>query len=144
MQNREIDQTFPVACEVGAVPEQQRERWMEVGRQFYASVDEIVELPDGYRFRASPARLDLIGEYVMRDRLCCAFIHWNIVVEQGGGPAWLEVRGPEGTQAFMRAAIEDTDMLRQEVVEAAGMSVQHRTHITLDNVTELANQLGQS
>lgn len=40
-----------IACAPHAVPSEQRERWMIVGTQLYAAVQEVQELPDGYAFR---------------------------------------------------------------------------------------------
>jgi len=136
-----MDESIPVACQVGAIPQEERVRWLEVGREFYSAVEEILELPDGFAMRVHPRHLALLGEYVMRDRLCCTFVQWEIVVEQANGPAWLKVRGPKGTKEFMAAAIESTDMLPLEVARAAGFSVDQRVQTTLDNVASLANEL---
>jgi hypothetical protein len=141
MNSGEIDENIPVACRVGAIPQQERARWLEVGRQFYASVQEVVELSDGYALRVSPDRLPLVAEYVMRDRLCCAFVRWEIVVEQCAGHAWLRVRGPEGTKDLLRAALERSDVLPLEVARAAGFSLDRRERITLDGVAALADDL---
>ena len=40
-----------IACNPHAVPAEQRERWMIVGTQLYATVQEVQELSDGYAFR---------------------------------------------------------------------------------------------
>jgi hypothetical protein len=136
-----IDESIPVACQVGAIPKEDRVRWLEVGRQFYAAVEEVLELSDGYALRVKPERLSLVGEYVMRDRLCCAFVRWEIVVEQANGPAWLTVRGPQGTKEFMAAAMETTDMLPLEVARKAGFSVRSRANITLETIAPLADKL---
>jgi len=136
-----IDESIPVACQVGAIPQDERARWLEVGREFYSAVEEVLELPDGFAMRLNPQRLGLLGEYVMRDRLCCTFVQWEVVVEQANGPAWLKVRGPRGTKEFMAAAIESTDMLPLEVARKAGFSVDKRAKTTLDNVASMADKL---
>jgi len=143
MNSPEIDESLPVACRVDAIQPEQRARWLEVGRRFYASVEQVVELPDGYALRLSPDHLPLTAEYVMRDRLCCAFVRWEIVVEQAGGPLWLRVRGPSGTKDLSRAAMERTDVLRPEVARAAGFALDRRRGVTLDDVAALADDLSR-
>lgn len=141
MESREIDENIPVACQVGAIAREDRQRWLEIGQKFYACVEEIVELPDGYALRFSPDRLDLVGEYVMRDRKCCAFVRWEIVVEQANGPAWLKIRGPQGTKGFVAAAIERTDLVPLEVAERAGFALGPRENVAWDAVAALASDL---
>lgn len=106
MASHEIDESVPVACRMGAIPQEERARWMEAAQELFSSVEEISELRDGYALRLSPDRLGIIGEYVMRERLCCAFVRWEILVEQADGPAWLRIRGPVGTKEFFASAIE--------------------------------------
>src|SRR5262245_28525639 len=94
-----------IACNPNAVPVEERERWMEVGQQFYTAVEEIRELPDGYELRVpgDAAMLLVAAEYVSRDRLCCAFLRWSLVVEPNSGPLWLQMTGGEGVKAYLRA-----------------------------------------
>lgn len=122
-----IDSSFPVACEVGAIPIDARDRWIETGKAIYAAVEEVLELPDGYALRFTPEQLMLVAEYVSRDRLCCAFAHWSIVLEQGGGPLWLSMEGPEGTKDLLRQVYECTDLLSTPVAQAAGFRTSSRT-----------------
>jgi len=121
MITNEIDESLPVACQPSAVPAAERTRWLELGKQTYAAVEAVHELPDGYALRFTPDRLPLVAEYVSRDRHCCAFVRWELVVEQAAGPLWLKLRGPLGTKAFVRAALETTALLRPEVASAAGL-----------------------
>jgi hypothetical protein len=135
MMTNEIDESLPVACQPNAVPAAERTRWLELGKETYAAVEEIQELPDGYGLRLSPDRLCLVAEYVSRDRHCCSFLRWELVLEQAGGPLWLLLRGPLGTKAFVRAALESTALLRPEVMSAAGFGLGERPADAVDALT---------
>ena len=118
-----------IACDPNAVPVAQRERWMEVGKQVYAAVEEVQELPDGYACRLpnDAAMLLKAAEYISLDRLCCgAFVRWSLVIEPDGGPLWLHITGPEGTKALTRSTFETIPMLNEGVAKAAGFSVSDR------------------
>jgi hypothetical protein len=136
-----IDQSLPIACHPGAVPEAQRQRWMKLGKLTYSAVDAVRELADGYALRLPPDHLLQLAEYVSLDRLCCAALRWEIVVAQAGGPVWLKLRGPDGTKAFLAAAMAATTLLPIEVARAAGLAVAERADFDLDNVEELADRL---
>lgn len=137
----QLDQTLPIACQPTAVPEAQRERWMDLGKLTYAAVEAVRELEDGYALRLPSDRILLLAEYVSLDRLCCAALRWEIIVTQAGGPLWLKLRGPGGAKAFLAAAMQATTLLPVEVARAAGLGLSERAAFDLDNVTELADRL---
>jgi hypothetical protein len=129
----EILHTQPViACTPDAVPVELRPRWMEVGLQVYAAVEEVQELPDGYACRLpnDAAMLVRAAEYVSLDRHCCQFVRWSLVVDPHRGPLWLHITGPEGTKELTRHTFETTPMLTEEVAKAAGFSVAARQRWT--------------
>lgn len=136
-----IDQTLPIACQPSAIPETQRQRWLELGKLTYAAVEAVREVEDGYALRLPADRLLLVAEYVSLERLCCAALRWEIVVEQAGGPLWLKVRGPNGSKAFLAAAMQATTLLPVEVARAAGLGITERAAFDLDNVAQLADRL---
>ena len=88
----------PIACIPHAVPAEQRERWMIVGTQLYAAVQEVQELPDGYAFRlpTDPEILLLVAEDLNMERLCCPFLRFTLEIEPNSGPFWLRFTGGEG------------------------------------------------
>ncbi len=117
-----------IACTPDSVPADQRERWMEVGLQVYAAVEEVQELPDGYACRLpnDSAMLIRAAEYVSLDRQCCQFVRWSLVIEPNGGAFYLQITGPEGTKEFTRHTFETTPLLTEAVAQAAGFSVAAR------------------
>lgn len=120
-QNIPIDQAA-VACNPNAIAPGDRDRWMAAGLAVFAAVEEIREDPDGYacRLPADAATLLKAAEYITLDRQCCSFIRWSLVVEPGGGPAWLGMSGGEGVKEEVRQTLETTRLLREEVAQAAG------------------------
>jgi hypothetical protein len=113
----------PIACTPNAVPLEKKARWFEVGKAFYASVEELRELADGYacRLPVGAATLASAAEYVSLDRLCCTFVTWHLRVEADGGPVWLWITGPDGTKELMRSCFETMNLIPEPVLIAAGL-----------------------
>ena len=112
-----------IACDPNAVHVDQRERWVETGKQVYAAVQVIRELPDGYQFRlpADSAMLLKVADYITHERLCCAFLRFALEIEPNGGPFWLRLTGGAGVKEYMRSVLETNDLLNEYVAEAAGL-----------------------
>lgn len=105
-----------------------RARWFEVGKEVYASVEELQELPDGYacRLPLGAQTLARAAEYVSLDRRCCTFVTWHLRVEPDGGPVWLWITGPAGTKELMRSCFESMSLIREHVLAAAGLKATGR------------------
>src|SRR5690348_5706220 len=118
-----------IACIPDAVPADKRERWMQIGLQVYAAVQEVRELPDGYacRLPSDSEMLVQAAEYVSLDRNCCQFMRWSLVIEPNSGPLWLELRGGEGVKEYLRSNFETSTLLPIEVAQAAGFSISAHT-----------------
>jgi hypothetical protein len=121
-----------IACNPNAISPEEQERWLEVGAQLYAAVQEVQELPDGYAFRlpSSPEMLPLVAEDLNVERLCCPFLHFTLEIEPNGGPYWLRFTGGEGGKEFLRMNFESSNLLNEQVAQAAGFSIVGRTDIT--------------
>jgi hypothetical protein len=97
---------MPLACDLSALTNVQRERHIEVSRQVLAGKQEITELEDGYRlqFPDDPAAYLLIGEFMSMEHRCCPFFRLALEVEPGAGTIWLRVSGDaENIKAFIQA-----------------------------------------
>jgi len=112
-----------IACDPNAVPAEEREQWVHAGKQVYAAVQEVRETADGYAFRlpAETTMLMKLAEYMSNERLCCAFLRFNLEIEPGGGPFWLRLTGGEGVKEYMHAVFDENDLLDEAVVRAAGL-----------------------
>lgn len=108
-QTRRTDSEPALACPVGAMDAEQRERYRELRRLLGEDFLEACELDTGYAFRHSP-RADVLvalAEYVSLERLCCPFFDFAIEVGHGGGDVWLKMTGPEGAKGILQAAMGD-------------------------------------
>lgn len=143
MRSTEQQKTIPIACIPDAIPPEEREGWVEVGRRVYGAVDEVQELEHGYAFRlpADVETLVALAESVARERLCCPFIHWRIEIEPAAQHAWLHMTGRDGTKAFTRAAFEETALLRPDVAKAAGFRPASTAPLTSARVAEMVPEL---
>ncbi|MBV9617123.1 MAG: hypothetical protein JO011_17645 [Ktedonobacteraceae bacterium] len=112
-----------IACNPNAVPADVREQWVETGKQVYAAVQEVQDLPDGYGFRlpVDSAMLLKVATYIANERLCCAFLHFTVDVGSNGGPFWLRLTGDEGVKEYIRSMFAMHDLLNEQVVNTAGL-----------------------
>ena len=112
-----------IACNPNAIPSEMREQWVENGKQVYAAVLGIQDMPDGYGFRlpTDSAMLLKVAEYIANERLCCAFLHFTVEVEANEGPFWLRLTGGEGVKEYIRSVFVMHDLLNEQVVKAAGL-----------------------
>jgi hypothetical protein len=94
---------LPIACSlVGG--EQVRRR--EAVRGLLNASRLTGELRDGYEFAFSGDAdwAMRLAEFVVAERSCCPFLHFELVFEPGGGKILLRVRRPEGTKRFLTEA----------------------------------------
>ena len=97
----------PLACDLTAIPADQREAHLVKSRELFSQIQEFRELPNGYQFRF-PGRPNLItrlAEFISLEKLCCPFLSFAIEVDAEDGPVWLSLTGREGVKAFIREEI---------------------------------------
>jgi hypothetical protein len=92
-----------VACDLTVFTPEERDQHIALAQQMFATVREVVELPDGYacRLPEESAVLFTLAEFIRDERRCCPFFTFKIVVEADGGAIWLHLTGPEGTKAAL-------------------------------------------
>ncbi len=92
---------------MGAIEPGRREQHIATGRELFRTVEEIMELPDGYAFRLSGGQNLLVkaAEFISLEKLCCPFAGFALEVEPEGGPVWLRLTGREGVKAFIREEV---------------------------------------
>ena len=64
-------------------------------------------LPEGItlRYSSEAGTLALLGEFIHLESRCCPFLRFQLTVEPGGDPIWLELTGPPGTREFLAREI---------------------------------------
>jgi hypothetical protein len=104
---KKVEKETPFACNMLALNAEGRRRHKVVTEQMKAAIQTLAELPDGYdyRFPAEQSTILLVSEFIARERLCCPFFTFELVVEREDGPLWLRLRGREGVKEFIRAEL---------------------------------------
>jgi len=94
----------PIACNMAALSDEQRERIMVLIKQIRAAGPEVRELADGYSLRlpAESAMIKDTAEWITLERLCCPFFRFEMEVEPEDGAMWVRLTGREGVKAFTK------------------------------------------
>src|SRR5688572_27773 len=102
------DNTPPVlACNLKAIPPDQREQHGVLASQLFSAALETVELSDGYAFRL-PTQSDVLinaATFIANERLCCPFIHFNLEITPNSGVIWLRLTGGQGVKELLKAEL---------------------------------------
>jgi len=91
----------PFACDLTAIPAAERAGHQEATRRLVSSA-EIDEAVDGFGFRWSADQYDAVAQFVARERLCCPFLKFIIVVAADQDHVQLHLSGSEGAKEFIR------------------------------------------
>jgi hypothetical protein len=104
-EQKKSQESPPFACNMLALNAEGRKRHIEVTKQLRAATKEELELSDGYGFRFSSDQTTilLVSEFIARERLCCPFFRFEMVVEPEDGPLWMRLHGAEGVKDFIKA-----------------------------------------
>lgn len=99
----------PFACDMTAIAPEQRGSHLEMTEKLFRLVEQVAELPNGYRFRLpdDSETLRSAAEFIALERLCCPFFSFAIEVEREEGAVWLSLSGREGVKPFILAEIGD-------------------------------------
>jgi hypothetical protein len=90
-----------LACILDAIPETERPaHFALVSRLFGERAYEKMDLPNGHSFRFPADAFDELAQFVSKERRCCPFLAFDIVVPPGDGPVSLRLTGPDGTREF--------------------------------------------
>lgn len=99
----------PFACDMTAIPADQRESHLATTTKLFRLVETVQELPNGYSFRLPNASAILLtaAQFIALERLCCPFFGFGLEIEREGGGVWLSLTGREGVKPFILAEIAD-------------------------------------
>lgn len=95
----------PVACDMAAIPQDQRQVHIDTSKELFSRIQEFRELENGYGFRFSSGVIEKLAQFISLEKLCCPFLNFVVEVEEDGGPVWLHLTGREGVKAFIREEI---------------------------------------
>ncbi len=97
--------SLPIACDLTAIPSDQREAHQQLSEQLFASIQAREERTDGFALRFDAAQFDQIVRFVANERRCCAFIRFIIDLTPANGPIWLSLTGRAGVKEFLAAEL---------------------------------------
>ena len=92
-----------LACDLTAIPVEQKDGYQTAIRALQAFIQEKQELTNGYAFRfpVEPQLSARLLEFIAAERSCCSFLTFTLEFKPEGGPMWLQITGPEGTKQFL-------------------------------------------
>jgi len=95
----------PFACDLSAIPASERGAHQALTRHLISSAIEIRESGEGFSLRLSADEYDAVTQFVARERLCCPFLKFVVVVPPERGVVELRLTGPVGVKEFIRAEL---------------------------------------
>ena len=103
----EIEQPIAIACDLNAIPPEERAQHAADAEQLFLTVQEVVELENGYALRLPATSNSLIkaAEFIANERLCCPFFTFGLEIVANNGPLWLQLKGSDGVKQFIEAEI---------------------------------------
>ena len=92
---------LPIACTLS--DSELRERRDTVLQRVRSVVSEVKEIENGYAYQfPSGGGMTLeLARLIDLEHRCCPFLRFQLTIEPGQGPIWLEMTGPEGTKDFL-------------------------------------------
>jgi hypothetical protein len=105
-QQRDDGADLPIACTLTPVELAAMRGGLLPGLLASASAPESI--PGGVRWRFEPTThlITQAAAVIEAEHRCCRFLRFLLLVEPGDGPVWLEVTGPEGTEAFLSTLLD--------------------------------------
>ena len=105
-----VRQKIPLACDLTAIPAEEREAHERLARQlFFETAPVREELPDGYAFLFQADQYPLVAAFIANERLCCPFFRFTLEVPPAQGALWLRVTGDEGVKEFVDAEFSSAE-----------------------------------
>jgi hypothetical protein len=96
---------IPLACDLTAIPADQRGAYQALVRDLMGSATSIRDVPDGLVFEWSLSRYESVTRWIDFERRCCPFLTFTLTVSQGQELLAARATGPEGAAAFLRAEL---------------------------------------
>jgi len=93
-----------LACNLQAIPPEQRPAHHANVERVFAAVQEMRELPTGYALRLpnETGLLQTVVAFISYERLCCPFFHFELDIEPEQGPIWLRLSGATDVKPFIK------------------------------------------
>lgn len=91
-------------CNAKAFSPAERVRHKELTDKILATRNNIVEMPKGYEFQFSPAKISMaeLAQWTAAESKCCPFFDFHIDLEEEGKLLCLRLTGRDGIKLFIR------------------------------------------
>jgi hypothetical protein len=90
------------ACDATALDADTRvEHFTWILEELPRLVRQASQLPDGIALELSEGDLPALRKFIERERRCCPFLRFDLVVPAGQETVWLHVIGPHGVKQFL-------------------------------------------
>ena len=96
---------IPLACDLAAIPAAERAAHQQVTRRLVAAVTDLHESGEGFSLQLSADEYETVTQFVARERLCCPFLKFVVVVTPERGAIDLRLSGPVGAKEVIRAEL---------------------------------------
>ncbi len=103
---------IPIACNLNAIPPEQRPHHQQLYDSVFSQFKEIVELEEGYRFSFPVETLPQIAAYISMERLCCPFFTFRLELLPAAHTLTLDLCSSEDIKAFLREELGETGLDR--------------------------------
>jgi len=105
---------------MGALEPNERPIHVALIKKLFGNVQTIRELENGYAFGLidDTQTMNETVEFISKERLCCPFFGFAIVLEPNGTGLWLHITGQEGIKPFIH--VEFGQSLRKDLALKSG------------------------
>jgi hypothetical protein len=88
---------------MAAFSTEERDRHHALRAKVTGAIDQVVELPNGFRSRLSRgATAAEVGEWMSLEQRCCPFLDIGLRLD-AGGTMWLELTGRPGVKSLLES-----------------------------------------
>jgi hypothetical protein len=111
----------PIACDLTVFTASERAEHKQLGDSLFAKVTHVVEHRDGFTlsFALDATVREKIDRWLAKEKQCCPFFSFEITRDKAARSLALEVSGPPGAKAILRAELEARERLARVPALAA-------------------------
>jgi hypothetical protein len=98
-----MNSATPVLCNMSVFTATERESHIRTTTQLFQAVEAVREIENGYEFAfPNETGISKIAEFISKERLCCPFLKFTLMVSSDRELLSLSLTGPVGTREFLR------------------------------------------
>jgi hypothetical protein len=104
-----MNSEIPLVCDMGVFTPDQWETHIHTTTELMQAIQKVQAVENGYAFifPNETEFISRIAEFISKERLCCAFLKFTLIVDSNHEPISLSLTGPLGTQEFLRVEFSE-------------------------------------